>query len=463
MSEIPNTPNDVLLRRFKEHKDYFATGQTKEVDFRLAQLKKLEEAILKYQTQLQDALWKDLRKSPEETYETEISIVLSDLKNHIEHIKEWAKPKQVSTPISMFPSSSEIVYEPLGVSLIVAPFNYPFNLLFSPLIGSISSGCCTVIKPSPKTLETSKVMEDLITEFFDPQYLSVAQGGHEVNETLWALPFDMIFFTGSPAVGKIVMKAAADNLVPLVLELGGKSPCIVDKDADLDTSARRIVWGKYINSGQTCIAPDYLLVQESVKDQLLEKIIFYLKDAYGENPKESRYYCRMIDDRAMSRVTGYLNKGTIYHGGDFDMEDRYIAPTIITDVSANDPVMQDEIFGPIFPVMTFNEIDEAINFVNSRPKPLAFYFFGKNKEAKDVIRRTSSGGACVNDTLMHLINHNLPFGGVGNSGMGKYHGHDSFLAFSNQRGLVTTPTLVDVPLKYAPYRHFGVTKTLLNM
>ncbi len=463
MAQIQNTNPTVLLDRFKKQKEYFATGETKDVNFRIDQLKKLKNAILRYKDNISDALWRDLRKSPEETYETEIIIVLSDLDYHIKNLESWARPKQVTSPFSMFPSSSELIYEPLGVSLIIAPFNYPFNLLFSPFIGAISSGCCCMLKPSPKTVETSLVMEDLIKENFEPEYVTMVQGNHEVNNLLWAQAFDLIFFTGSPKVGKIVMKAAAENLTPVILELGGKSPCIVDEDADLDTSARRIVWGKFINSGQTCIAPDYLLAHEDVKDELLEKLAFYLKDAYGENPKESKYYCRIIDDKAMTRLIGLLEKGTKYLGGDYDEKQRYIAPTILTDVDPNDPVMTEEIFGPIFPVLTYKKIEEAINFVNSRPKPLAFYYFGSNSAAKDVLYSTSSGGACINDTLMHLINHNLPFGGVGNSGMGKYHGKHSFLAFSNQRGVVTTPTIIDIPLKYAPYRNFGLTKALLNI
>lgn len=463
MAEMTNTDESVIMKRFHDQKALFASGVTKDVEFRLEQLKKLKDAIVQYTDKLSDALWKDLRKSREETYETEISIVLSDVENHIDNLKSWAKPTHVDSPISMFPSSSQIMYEPLGVSLIVAPFNYPFNLLFSPLIGSISAGCCTILKPSPKTSATSQVMEDLVKEFFVPEYLTMVQGNHEVNGLLWSQPFDIICFTGSPKVGKIVMKAAAENLVPVILELGGKSPCIVDVDADLDTTAKRIVWGKYINAGQTCIAPDYLYVHEEVKEELLEKMVYYLKDAYGENPKESDYYCRIIDNKSVTRLTKLLEKGTIYLGGEVDQSERYIAPTIILDVSPEDPVMQEEIFGPIFPVMTFKKLDEAINFVNSRPKPLALYYFGKKDQGNDVLKKTSSGGACINDTLMHIINHNLPFGGVGNSGMGKYHGLDSFLAFSNSKGVVTTPTVIDIPLKYAPYRNFGLTKRLLNM
>ena len=402
-----------------------------------------------------------MHKSPEESYLTEISIVNQEIDNHIKHLRKWAKPKRVSTPWHILPSSSKIIYEPLGVALIVAPWNYPFHLLINSLVGVISSGCCTVLKPSPDTPTIAKVMENMIAETFDSNYISVVQGGREVNTILFKQRFDIIFFTGSPKVGKVVMKAASEFLTPVVLELGGKRPCIVDADANIDVAAKRIAWGKLINAGQTCIAPDYLFAHKSIKAELLDKIASNLKNMYGDNIKQSRFYPRIVNDRAMTRLEGLLSKGKIHSGGEIDNKERYISPTIIDDVMPDDLIMQDEIFGPILPVMDFEDVNEAISYINKNEKPLAFYYFGKNKKAKEVLAKTTSGGGCINDTLMHITNHNLPFGGVGNSGLGKYHGHGSFLAFSNQRAIVTTPTWIDIPFKYVPFKYFKFIKKII--
>ena len=399
---MEETSRDIIVQHIESQRDFFSTNKTKDINFRLEQLRKLKKAIQKNQKKLEDALWEDLHKSPEESYLTEISIVTGEIDNHIKHLKEWAKPKRVSTPIHLWPSSSKVIYEPLGLSLIVAPWNYPFQLLINSLVGSISAGGCSILKPSPDAPTIGKAMQEMIEETFESNYIAVVQGGRETNTILFNERFDIIFFTGSSKVGKVVMKAAAEHLTPVVLELGGKSPCIVDADANIDVAAKRIAWGKLINAGQTCIAPDYLFAHHSIKDELLDKIAKNIKERYGN-----------------------------------------------------------DIFGPILPVLTFEHIDETIEYINKNEKPLAFYYFGKNKDAINVLARTTSGGACINDTLMHITNHNLPFGGVGNSGLGKYHGKESFLAFSNQKAVVSTPTWIDLPLKYAPFKYFNLIKKIV--
>ena len=438
----------------KDHRSFFASQQTKNIKFRIGQLKRFKAAILKYETKITDALWKDLHKSMEEAYLTEISLVLQEINNHICHLRCWAKPKRVATPFHLLPSSSKIIHEPLGVALIMAPWNYPFQLLMNPLVGAISGGCCAMLKPSPYTPNIALVMEELVRETFEPAYVSIVQGSRKVNGMLLEQRFDVIFYTGSPAVGKVVMKAASEHLTPVVLELGGKSPCIVDSGANLDVAAKRIAWGKTINAGQTCIGPDYLFVHQSVKEELLQKIALNITLMFGEDIQQSKYFPRIVNDQAMVRLQKLMEHGKIIFGGKVDVGDRYLSPTIIDEVKPEFPIMQEEIFGPILPVMTFENIDIAISYINEHEKPLAFYYFGKNCEAKKVLARTTSGGACINDTLMHITNHHLPFGGVGNSGLGNYHGHESFLAFSNARAVVTTPTWIDLPFKYVPFKYF---------
>ena len=456
------TAEHAIVNHIESQRIFFSTGQTKDINFRLEQLRRLKKAIFKYQPRIEVALWEDLHKSPEEVYLTEISIVTSEIDNHIKHLKKWAIPKRISTPMHLFPSSSKIIFEPLGVALVVAPWNYPFQLLINPLIGAISSGCCCILKPSPDTPHVSKVMEEMIVESFLPEYICLVQGGRETNTILFKQRFDIVFFTGSPKVGKVVMKAAAENLTPVILELGGKSPCIVDEHANIDVAAKRIAWGKLINAGQTCIAPDYLFAHRSIKDELLDKIAMNINQMYGQNIQQNRFYPRIVNEQAMDRLATLLNEGEIHTGGKVDKADRFIEPTIIDKVSSDFLIMQSEIFGPILPVMTFDHIDEAIAYVNNNEKPLAFYYFGKNKNAKNVLAKTTSGGACVNDTLIHIGNHKMPFGGVGNSGMGNYHGHDSFLAFSHRKAVVTSPTWIDIPLKYVPFKYFKLVRKIIG-
>ena len=455
------TSEDIILKTLEAQRSFFATHATKSVSFRIQQLKKLKQSIKENQANIEAALWKDLHKSPEEAFITEISIVLSEIDYHILNLNYWAKPKRASTPLFLKPSSSKIIYEPLGVSLHIAPWNYPFQLLMNSLVGAISGGCCSILKPSPDTPTIAKLMEEMLTKIFYEKYIRILQGGRETNTILLQQKFDVILFTGSSKVGKVVMRAAAENLTPVVLELGGKSPCIVDENANIDVAARRIAWGKLINAGQTCIAPDYLFAHASIKDELLSKIALEIEKMYGENSQESRFYPRIVNERAHQRLQGLLKEGTIHTGGNFDEADLYFAPTLIDHVQEDFAIMQDEIFGPILPVISYQNIHEAIDYINKNEKPLAFYYFGKNKQAKEILAQTSSGGGCINDVLMHITNHNLPFGGVGNSGLGKYHGRESFLAFSNQRAIVTTPTWIDLPFKYAPFKFFKWIRRIL--
>ena len=460
-ADMENSSAVAIATLVEAQRIYFKSNATKSLTFRKESLKKFKSAVLKYENRITEALWKDLHKSPEEAYLTEISIVLQEINNHLKHMGCWAKPKRVRTPLALLPSGSKILSEPLGSALIIAPWNYPFQLLINPLVGAISSGCCAVLKPSPYTPHIAAVMEELVKEIFDPSYVAIVQGGREVNQLLLDQHFDLIFFTGSPALGKIVMAAAAKNLTPVVLELGGKSPCIVDEGADLAIAARRIAWGKCINAGQTCIAPDYLFVHSSVKDQLVKKLVAAFEDLYGQEIRESRFYPRIVNDQAMVRLQKLMRQGKITYGGDVDVASRFIAPTVIEEIEPDSLIMQEEIFGPLLPVLSFDQLEEAVKFINDHEKPLAFYYFGPGKKARKILLETTSGGGCINDTLMHIANHHLPFGGVGNSGMGNYHGIDSFKAFSHTRAIVTSPTWIDLPFKYPPFKFFSLVKKII--
>ena len=458
---IENTSTERIREIVTAQRGYFRSGATLSIKRRLDNLHALKGALKRWEKPLADALWEDLHKSYEEGYMTEISIVLGEIDNHISHLKQWASPVHVPTPLKMFPSRSKVISEPFGCSLIIAPWNYPVQLLLNPLVGAISAGCTALLKPSPYVPTVSKVIEELIVETFEERYIAVVQGNRDVNTALLAERFDIIFFTGSPSLGRKVMSAAAQNLTPVVLELGGKSPCIVDSSANIATVARRIAWGKSLNAGQTCIAPDYLLVHKSIKAELIEALRREFTSLLGENPKQAKHFVRIVNERAFDRLVGYLNGAQVVVGGDYDRAERYIAPTVIDNVSPESPIMQEEIFGPIFPVVTFDSIDEAITFVTDREKPLALYYFGDSDTAKYLLKHTSSGGACVNDTIMHIANERLPFGGVGNSGMSSYHGKESFDVFSHRRAVVTTPTWIDLPFRYMPYKLFSLVKRLL--
>lgn len=441
------------------HKRSFRSGATLDVRRRKANLLALRTALKKWEKPLADALWADLHKSYEEAYLTEISIVLSEIDNHIRNLQRWTRPQRKRTPLKMFPSRSEIISEPLGNALIIAPWNYPVQLLLNPLAGALSAGCTAVLKPSPYVPHVSLTLGDMISETFPESLVAVVQGNREVNRQLLEMKWDLIFFTGSPSLGRQVMEAASRNLTPVVLELGGKSPCVVDKDADIAVAARRIAWGKSLNAGQTCIAPDYLILHEDIKDSFLAALEKEFNSLLGENPQESRHFVRIVNDRAFDRLKGYLDCGRVIFGGQTYADERYFSPTLLDDVDPASPVMQEEIFGPIFPIVTVKSTDEAIRFIVDRPKPLALYYFGKDGD--HVLRSTSSGGACINDTIMHIANENLPFGGVGNSGMSSYHGKRSFDAFTHYKAVVKTPTWLDLPFRYMPYKLFSLTKRLL--
>ena len=387
--------------------------------------------------------------------------MLGEIDNHIKHLKKWMKPERKATPLKMFPSRSKVISEPLGCSLIISPWNYPVQLLLNPLVGAISAGCTAILKPSPYVENVSTVIEKMIAETFDEHYIAVVQGNRDVNSALLEQRYDIIFFTGSPSLGRKVMAAAAKNLTPVVLELGGKSPCIVDSSADIATIARRIAWGKSLNAGQTCIAPDYLLVHKDIKSRLIDALKREFKELLTKNPKKAKHFVRIVNDKAFDRLVGYLEGADVVFGGEYDKAERYISPTIVDNVSLDSPIMNEEIFGPIFPVVTFSTTEEAVAFVTEREKPLALYYFGDKRSADYVLKHTSSGGACVNDTIMHIANENMPFGGVGNSGMSSYHGKESYNVFSHHRAVVTTTTLFDVPFRYMPYKMFSLVKRLL--
>ncbi len=457
---ITNTPTGQIDDILTSQRAYFAGGATLPIAARKKALRQLDEAIRKWEKPLAEALWRDLHKSYEEAYMTEISIVLGEIRNHLRNIDRWCRDERVRTPLKMMPSRSRIVSEPLGCTLIISPWNYPVQLLLNPLVGALSAGCTAILKPSPYVPNVSSVVQEMIESTFSPEYVAVVQGDRTVNQALLEHRYDLIFFTGSPSLGRKVMTAAAKNLTPVILELGGKSPCIVDNEADIKLVARRIAWGKSLNAGQTCIAPDYLLVHADVKDKFVKALQNSFRSLLGREPQKAKHFVRIVNDRAFERLTGYLDGAKILFGGEYDSRDRYIEPTVV-EASPSDAIMQEEIFGPIFPIITIHNTEEAVQFVNSREKPLALYYFGSERMGRYVIRHTSSGGACINDTIMHIANENLPFGGVGNSGLGTYHGRLSFDAFSHRRSVVTTPTWLDLPMRYMPYRWFRIVKKLL--
>lgn len=443
---------DNLSRRISAIRNYFLTNVTKDVVFRIDALKKLKTQIINHEADIIKALYDDLHKSDFEAYSTEISLVIQEIDLLCRRLHFWARPKHKLTPLMFWPSMSKIIHEPYGVVLIIAPWNYPFQLLISPLVAAIGAGNCAVLKTSPYSPAINNVMESIIKKTFSPDYVSIFHGNRDVNTALLAERYDYIFFTGSPSLGKTVMAAASKNLTPITLELGGKSPCIVDEDANVEIASRRIIWGKTLNSGQTCIAPDYLMVHENIKEEFISTMEKHIKEMYGEDPRESPDYPRIISDKAMTRLVGYLKTGSLVMGGRYDIKERYIEPTVITNLPPDAPILNEEIFGPIFPLIFFTNIDEVIKHVKSREKPLALYYFtGDKKKILKMLKETSSGGACINDTIIHVGNHRIPFGGVGNSGMGMYHGRYGFETFSHSKAVVVSSTNIDIKIKYPPY------------
>ncbi len=456
--------NKEIVSIFKSQKDFFQIGVTRDIKYRIMMLQKLKQVINKNQDAVLSALHEDMRKPATEAYISEIYLVQREIEIALKKIKQWSTPVKVATPPVLFKAASWLYPEPYGVALIISPWNYPFQLLIDPLVGAIAAGNCTVLKPSELSPATSSIISRIISETFDPAYIAVVEGGIKESSMLLSLHFDYIFYTGSTAVGKVVMKAAAENLVPVTLELGGKSPCIVDRDADLIVAARRIVKGKFFNAGQTCIAPDYLYVHRDIKKELLDNIINLIAESYGSDPSTSPAYARIINDRHHARLAGIM-KGDIITGGAVKQRERYIAPTLIGSVKWNDPIMQEEIFGPILPVLDFENLDEVIREINSRPKPLALYYFSRDKKQQEkILSRTSSGGVCINDTMEQIVSEYLPFGGVGASGMGSYHGRSSFDTFTHTKSVLKKSFYFDVKMKYAPYRlAFKTMKKLLSL
>lgn len=438
---------------WERQRNFFHTQQTKSLDYRVAQLKNLQKLVSENEKAISDALFQDLRKPETEAYTGEIGYLLHEITYTLKHIKKWSKGQVLATPPINHPGKTYIWPEPYGIALVIAPWNYPCQLLLAPLIGSIAAGNCTILKPSEISSHTSSLIASLIPRYFAPEFVSVVEGGVPETKELLTLPFDFIFYTGNSSVARVIMEAASKNLTPVALELGGKNPCIVSEKSDLLVSAREIAWGKFFNAGQTCIAPDYLLVPKRCKEKLLELIVKSIQEFYGADPQKSSDYCRMINDRHFLRVSQLLEEGKIISGGKTDREDRYIEPTILADILLSHKIMKEEIFGPVLPVIEYDSLDNALKIMEHFPKPLVVYLFSKDKkEQQKILRETSSGGVCFNATLSYLVGSSLPFGGVGESGMGKYHGKASFDLFSHPKSVLKRAFFFRPKIAYPPYK-----------
>lgn len=432
-----------------KQKSFFHTGKTKNLSYRIEALENLLNSVKAYEHQIMEALKADLNKSEFDAYTTEIMIVLEEIKFTLKNLKSWAQPRKVKTPITHLGSSSYIYPEPYGVALIISPWNYPFQLAVAPLIGSIAAGNCAIIKPSELTPATSKVFASLIAETFPDEYITVVQGGVDTSESLLKEQFDYIFFTGSVPVGKVIMEAAAKNLTPVTLELGGKSPCIVHEDANLKIAAKRIAWGKFVNAGQTCVAPDYLYLHKAVKAPFLQLLKEAIIELYSDHSLENPNFTRIVSERHFQRLCSFLNNGEIFIGGNTNSEKLMMEPTVLNGITWKHPVMQDEIFGPILPVLEYDTLNEVIEGIDNHPKPLALYLFTENANVQEnVLNRITFGGGCINDTVYHLGSPHLPFGGVGTSGIGSYHGKGSFDTFSHEKSILKQTTRFDLPFRY---------------
>lgn len=441
-----------LEATMKKLRSSFESGITRPLHWRMKQLEALKAFLVERDEELNAALWADLRKSPYEAAVTEQGLVIAEIDYALDHLPEWMKTEKVSTPLINQPGHCEIRREPYGVTLIIGAWNYPINLLLAPLVGSIAGGNVSLIKPSEIAPATSALLAKYIPEYMDAKAISVMEGGVDETQAILAREFDFIFFTGSSKVGKIVMNKAAERLTPVVLELGGKSPTIVLDDSAIEVTAKRITWGKFMNAGQTCVAPDYLLVLPELARLLIDEIKKAIKDFYGDDAETSPDYCRIVNDRNFERLSSFLGDGQLEAGGKTTPQDRYFAPTLLSGVLPDSPIMQEEIFGPILPILTIANVDEAIRFVNRRPKPLALYLFsGDKRSVEKVLSETSSGGVCINDVVMHMPVPELPFGGVGASGMGSYHGHRSFECFTHAKGILSKGTWSDFAIRYPPY------------
>src|SRR6056297_2245743 len=437
----------------KKQKDFFQTNKTKDLNYRIIFLNKLKEVIKAKETDILNALKNDLGKSKFEAYTSEVGFVLESLNHTIKNVGKWSKTKKVRSPIFMPISKSYFKYQPHGTVLIIGPFNYPFQLTMEPLIGALADGNTCILKPSDKTPKTVEIIKEIIAEVFNDEYVDVVTGDREAVSELIHSDFDYIFFTGSVPVGKIVMEAASKNLTPVTLELGGKSPTIVHKDAYIKKTAARIVWGKYYNSGQTCIAPDYVYVHENVYDELLKNLKKEITEFYGAEPMKSPDYGRIINLKEFKRLSGLIDKYKLYFGGEKIEEKLKISPTILKDITWDDDVMKREIFGPILPVLTYSDINDVINIIKDRPRPLSLYLFTEDKQLQKKIEdEIPFGGGCINDSISHVSSPRLPFGGTGNSGMGSYHGEESFITFSHKKSMMKKSTRFDIRYIYPPYK-----------
>ena len=447
-----NVNNMIISELVEKQRQFFRTGQTFSLTYRARALDNLKRAILKYEDDLKTALYADLGKSAAEAYMCEIGLTLAEIGYVRKHMRRWSRNKRVCTSLANFHAKSFTVQEPYGVTLIMSPWNYPVLLTLEPLVGALAAGNCCVLKPSAYSPETSRVMSQLISEIFPEEYVAVVQGGRQENQDLLEQKFDYIFFTGGVNVGKTVMTKAAAHLTPVTLELGGKSPCIVDKTANLQLAARRIVFGKYLNCGQTCVAPDYILIDESVKAPFVQAVKQEIVAMYGENALDNPAYGKIINRKHFDRIVGLIPDEKVVFGGQYRAETLQIAPTVLDNVTPDDAVMQEEIFGPIMPILSIKSMDEAYNFVKNRPQPLALYIFTNDKKTeRRFVREVPFGGGCVNDTIIHLASSNMGFGGVGNSGMGSYHGRKSFDTFSHEKSIVKKYQWIDLPIRYQPY------------
>lgn len=442
----------------KKQRAFFETHKTKDVNFRIEQLKKLKNAIETRENDISKALEKDLGKSSTESYMAEIGMVLEDLSYAIKHVRKWSKREYHLSPIAQFPSTSFRIAEPYGLVLIMSPWNYPFLLTMQPLVGAIAAGNCAVVKPSQSSEHTSKIMKDIIEEIFEPEYVCVVIGEHKVADELLENKFDYIFYTGSARIGKMVMESAAKHLTPLTLELGGKSPAIVDSEASVKLAAKRIVFGKLLNCGQTCVAPDYVLVHKDVKEDFVQYCKEYIEQFLGDDWKNNNEYPKMINEKQFNRIVEIINEDRekILYGGKSDRASMKIQPTLIDDKDISSKAMQEEIFGPILPIIEFDDIEEAIKHINGNHKPLALYLFTNSKKTqKQILKQVAFGGGCINDTIIHLASSKLGFGGVGYSGMGEYHGKYSFRTFSHYKSIISKSTLIDLPMRYHPYKEMN--------
>jgi aldehyde dehydrogenase (NAD+) len=463
-SEMKNVVQHEVEELMIEQRTYFHSGKTRNIDLRILRLKALYYGILKYEKEIIYALKQDLNKSEFEGFSTEIGVTLKEISFTLKNIKKWAKPKRVKNTLTHVGSTSTLVPEPYGITLILAPWNYPFYLAIAPLIGAIAAGNTAIVKPSELTPNVSAILTMLLEELYPKEFVAVIEGGIEASQLLLKQKFDYIFFTGSTAVGKVVMEAAAKQLIPVTLELGGKSPTIVHHDANLALAAKRIVWGKYMNAGQTCIAPDYVYVHHEVKEQFILHVRREIEALYGKTPLENKEYTRIVSKRHYERLLQFLNDGDVVAGGRAQEDTLTIEPTVLDNIDWNASIMQEEIFGPLLPVLEYHNIEAVIGEIIKRPKPLALYVFSANKEIQqEVVNRVPFGGGCINDTVYHIIQPNLPFGGVGESGIGKYHGEYSFQTFSHYKGIVKQTTKFDLPVRYSTTKYaLSVLRKLLK-